>query len=70
MENGDNQIYEYADGQFHLIGKPKGPTDRENFLITCKYGDWSGFRTLSDCEFQLSSLAPREDDFYQVVERF
>lgn len=47
---------------------------RPNFVIVCNYGDWSGFRTLADCEKQFSELenyytesnGKRE---YSVVER-
>lgn len=44
---------------------------RPNFVIVCEYGDWSGFRTLKDCEKQFHELEEkgRPDGFFWVEER-
>ena len=49
---------------------PRRPTSA-NFVIVCDYGDWSGFRTLADCQAQYAELenAGRPDGFYWVEER-
>ncbi len=50
--------------------KPRRP-ERNNFVIVCSYGDWSGFRTLADCERQYHSLESmgRPDGYFWVEER-
>lgn len=54
--------------------KPMRP-DRANFVICCNYGDWSGFRTLSECTAQYAELeryatnTNRPDGYYWVEER-
>lgn len=49
---------------------PKRPL-AANFVICCDYGDWSGFRTLADCEKQYPELekAGKPDGYYWVEER-
>lgn len=47
--------------------------ERANFVICCPAGDWSGFRTLAECEAQYAELEryhaanPKRD--YWVEER-
>lgn len=50
--------------------KPVNPSKR-NFVIVCEYGDWSGFRTLAECESQYKELekSGRPNGFYWVEER-
>lgn len=50
--------------------QPKRPT-YNNFVIVCDYGDWSGFRTLAECQAQYAELeqAGRPDGYYRVEER-
>ena len=50
--------------------KPRNP-ERANFVIVCDYGDWSGFRTLADCQKQFAELerAGKPDGYYWVEER-
>jgi hypothetical protein len=53
---------------------PRFP-DRVNFVICCERGDWSGFRTLQECQSQYKELegyarsANRPDGYYWVEER-
>jgi hypothetical protein len=67
-----NTIWHSVNGKMFKIGKPRLPKNF-NFLITCKYGDWSGFRTLEECEKQIPELEQmmKEDPskYYNIVER-
>ena len=81
----DTVIYTNKGGKLIKMGSPKGrsftnpetgqqhgPEDRCTFLITCSYGDWSGFRTLAKCVEQLEKLEElhtRDDYFFNIVER-
>jgi len=69
---GDNPIFLYYNGKFHrsaneIITSP----EHNNFVIICEYGDWSGFRTLFECEKQFEELEKygNPNYFFQVVER-
>jgi len=70
-----NMIWAAKDGKMIKIGKPHGRVENFNFLITCNYGDWSGFGSLAECEMRIPELeemmAEREDkkNFYYIVER-
>ena len=66
---GDITIYVLRGGKMVKVGQPQRP-ENANFVITCAYGDWSGFRTLAECERQFPELerAGRPDRFYAVVE--
>lgn len=46
---------------------PRGDRNTPNFVIVCKHGDWSGFRTLQECVRQ--NPPNREDFFYWIEER-
>lgn len=54
-----------AAGGWTLVNEPRQPASY-NFLIVCKYGDWSGFRSLAGC---LSQSMENNDSQYKVVER-
>ncbi len=43
--------------------------DRANFLITCDYGDWSGFRTLAECLAQIPAWQGKRNGFYKIEVR-
>jgi len=75
----DNLIYTLKDHKMVRMGDPRAPhgkgftnEERENFLIVCPYGDWSGFRTLKKCLDQINEtpeMLARDDYHYQIVER-
>jgi hypothetical protein len=73
-ENGDRVVYEFRDGKMQKVSEPAHP-ERTNFVIVCAYGDWSGFRTLAECEKQFPTMEAshrrhgRGDGWYAVVER-
>jgi hypothetical protein len=64
----DNVIYSQFRGKMTRLNKPRLPNNA-NFLITFKGMDWSGFRTLAECEAQFPELEKREGDHFEVVER-
>ncbi len=58
-------------GKMQATGtKPRLP-ERNNYVIVCERGDWSGFRTLADCQAQYAELEAkgRPDGFFWVEER-
>jgi hypothetical protein len=61
-------IYIQFKGKMEKVAEPKRPT-QANFVITWRGADWSGFRTLADCETQFRELEKRAGDDYAVVER-
>lgn len=40
--------HELIGGEWQQVSTPRAP-ERTNFVIVCTYGDWSGFRTLTEC---------------------
>ena len=70
-ENSDRTIYILKDSKMVKVGTTDRP-DRNNFLIICELGDWSGFRPLASCEKQIPELESygRPDGYYQIVERY
>jgi len=69
-----NTIWHSRDGKMVKIGKPNGPVNNYNFLITCHYGDWSGFGSLAECESRIPELEKYmaetgRSDNYCIVER-
>jgi hypothetical protein len=42
-------------GKMTKCAEPRNP-QRANFVIVCMRGDWSGFRTLAECESQYAEL--------------
>lgn len=75
----DTVIYDLVGHKMVRVGDPKAPhgegftnEERQNFLIVCEYGDWSGFRTLKGCLDQFysdSTMLTRRDHAFQIVER-
>lgn len=73
---GDNYIFvQNCDGDMIRTNNSiRTTSEHRNFVIRCGYGDWSGFRTLAECEKQFAEL---KDYFvksggqrtYWVVER-
>lgn len=57
----------YIGGKWVKHDDPRGNREAANFVIMCKYGDWSGFRTLQECVRQ--QPPKREDFFYWIEER-
>jgi hypothetical protein len=70
MARGDRDIYVQFKGKLTKVAEPKGNPENANFVITWNGRDWSGFRTLAECEKQFGELEGREDDPFAVVERF
>lgn len=64
----DRIIYIQTDGEMVRVAEPNRP-DLANFVITCDGRDWSGFRTLPECERQFGELRRRKGDPFRVVER-
>lgn len=66
----DRKIFSLFNGHMTKLNEPLRP-ERANFVIVCDYGDWSGFRTLAECEAQFPELEAkgRSNFFYSVVER-
>jgi hypothetical protein len=63
-------IYMQFQGKFVKVGEPRLP-HRNNFVIQFQGMDWSGFRTLADCEKQFPALEARNDaakDNFTVAE--
>lgn len=52
------------------LADPLGNPQRRNFVIQYRGLDWSGFRTLAECERQFGELeAKPADDQFSVVEK-
>ena len=70
-----NVIHTMIDGKMQRTSSPvRSSPEHANFVITCQYGDWSGFRTLAECEAQFAELERyhRESEgrrWFQVEER-
>lgn len=67
----DNAIYYQDPSSYKMVrtrNRVQTSAERTNFVITCRYGDWSGFRTLAECECQFNELESRFGE-YAVVER-
>jgi len=52
----DHTVFVGFNQKMMKLNEPKGNPERANFVITYKGMDWSGFRTLAECEKQFSSL--------------
>lgn len=63
------EIYIQFQGKMNKVAEPTCPPDRANFVITYKDRDWSGFRTLAECEAQFSTLEARPGDHFAVMQR-
>lgn len=53
-------------GKFVRVAPPQGDEANPNFVITCNYGDWSGFRTLSECQAQFRELESNLQNKFRV----
>ena len=74
MSKYDRTIYVQHNGKMVKITDPTGPVDRYNFIIQWNGRDWSGFRTLAECEKQFTELEASNHragnpDSYTVIER-
>ena len=49
-------VYELQKGKMVKVAEPSSRPEQTNFVIVCTYGDWSGFRTLAECERQFPEL--------------
>lgn len=65
----DTVIYSPLRGKMQKIAEPRLPNNA-NFVILFRGKDWSGFRTLAECEQQIPELEQKSaiDDF-SIVER-
>ena len=73
MARGDKVIYQQFHGKMTKISASKLGDGHNCFVIVWKGRDWSGFRTLPECERQFSELESMPDagqDNFAVVERF
>ena len=61
-------IYTQFRGKMTPLEEPSLP-DNANFVIQYKGMDWSGFRTLAECQAQFPELEKREGDHFTVVEK-
>ncbi len=67
----DRTVYMQFKGKMTKVAEPRLPNNA-NFVITYNGRDWSGFRTLAECEKQFPELESRGDatkDQFEVVER-
>jgi len=65
------EIYTQFHGKMTKVNEPSLPQNA-NFVITWRGKDWSGFRTLEECEKQFPELEARKnatDDLFAVVEK-
>lgn len=60
-------IYVQFKGKMVKVAGARLP-DCRNFIIRYKGMDWSGFRTLTECERQFPELEKREGDDFTVIE--
>lgn len=63
-------IYQQFHGRMTKINEPRIPGNA-NFVIKWRGMDWSGYRTLAECEAQFHELEGRKDaqqDQFQVWE--
>lgn len=65
-------VYEQFRGKMVKVAEPQGNPNNRNFVIQWKGLDWSGFRSLADCEIQFNELENKSDsdlDVFSVVEK-
>jgi len=62
-------VFALFNGKMTKMAEPKRP-ERANFVIVCDYGDWSGFRTIEECQSQFAELekSNRPNFYFRVVE--
>jgi len=61
-------IFVQFHGKMVKVESPDRPQNA-NFVIKYKGMDWSGYRTLAECEKQFPELERREGDNFSVVEQ-
>jgi len=61
-------IFVQFHGKMTKVDRPSKP-HYPHFVIKWKGMDWSGYRTLAECERQFAELETREGDFFSVVEQ-
>jgi hypothetical protein len=65
-----NAVRELINGIWVHTGFIRGNPESPNFVIVCRYGDWSGFRTLAECEAQNPDAdGSKGYGFYWIEER-
>jgi hypothetical protein len=70
MRDQDHTVYLGFKGKMTKLKAPLGRVENPNFVITWKGMDWSGFRTLAECEAQFPELEKRADiENFAVVEK-
>jgi hypothetical protein len=72
MQSGDKFIYQQFHGVMVIVDRRPPTSNKYNFIITHKGMDWSGYRTLAECEAQFEEIQKRSDaleDDFAVVER-
>lgn len=63
----DNVIYTTAGGKFCRSGNSiRTSADAACFVIICPFGDWSGFRTLAECEAQFPELEEKLAEYQRL----
>lgn len=66
----DHTVFIGFQGKMTKVANPKGNCERANFVITFKGRDWSGFRTLEECQKQFPALEEKSNiEEFAVVER-
>jgi len=67
----DHVVYSCYNGKMFKSKEPKGNPDQANFVITYNDRDWSGFRTLAECEKQFPEIEKKnpQNFVFQVIER-
>lgn len=65
----DLEIYIQINGEMMKAAEPTCSPEANNFVITYQGKDWSGFRTLKECEDQFPQLKGRKGDPFSVVQR-
>lgn len=61
-------IYKPFNGKLLKVNEPEHP-NHVNFLIRFRGKDWSGFRTIAECEAQIPELEEKSNlDCFEIVE--
>lgn len=68
MGTQGTEVYRGFRGEFQKVAEPRLPNNA-NFVIQWRGMDWSGFRTLEECERQFPELEARDDiEDFTVIE--
>ena len=67
----EHLIYMGHNGKMVKVNEPKGNPQSPNFVIKYKDKDWSGFRSLEECEAQFAEIEAKlgRVEYFEVVER-